>query len=225
MGWTGTPALRGGSMRTISRPLVVLCLLSISALFGQTNTAPLDGLVKDPQGALIAGAEVTVTNVQTSPTFRTNSDERGHWVIPALGTGTYRMMLAAQGFKRATADNIKMDAGIPATVNLTMELGAVTETVEVAGGADVLQTTSATVTTNLTGQQIQDLPIVSRNATDLIVVQPGAQSPAGPRNTTFNGLPQSTINMTYDGINFQDNLLKNSSGGAFYPIVYPRLDA
>src|SRR5262249_3026162 len=73
--------------------------------------------------------------------------------------------------------------------------------------------------------QIRDLPIVSRNATDLIVVQPGIQTPAGPRNSTFNGLPQTTVNMTYDGINIQDNLLKNTQGGAFYPIVYPRLDA
>jgi hypothetical protein len=205
--------------------VVFLFFLLATCAFTQINTSTLDGLVRDPQGALIPGAQITVVNTQTGQTFQATADSAGHWAIPAMSTGIYRVTVAAQGFKKASADSVKLDAGIPATVNLTLEIGAVTETVEVTGGAEVLQTTSATVTTNLTGQQIRDLPIVSRNATDLLVVQPGAQTPAGPRNTTFNGLPQAAVNMTYDGINIQDNLLKNSSGGAFYPVVYPRLEA
>jgi len=210
-------------MRTAKASVLLLALAA--AAVAQITTATLDGLVRDPQGALIPRAEVTVVNTQTGQTFRTDADDRGHWAIPSLATATYRVTVTAPGFKRATADNVKMEAGVPATVNLTMEVGAVTETVDVVAGAEVLQTVTATVSTNLTGRQIRDLPIVSRNATDLIVIQPGIQTPAGPRNSTFNGLPQVSVNMTYDGINIQDNLLKNTSGGAFYPIVYPRLDA
>src|SRR5262249_30277073 len=128
-------------------------------------------------------------------------------------------------FKKVTSHDVKLDAGIPATVNLTLAVGTVNETVEVTGGAEVLETAGATVTTNLTNEQIRDLPIASRNATDLLMTQPGSNTPGGPRNTTFNGLPQSTMNMTMDGVNIQDNLLKNSSGGALYPAIYPRLDA
>ena len=129
------------------------------------------------------------------------------------------------GFKKTTKDGIKMDAGIPATVNLALEVGAVTETVEVTGAAEIVESATATVSSDLTGRQVNDLPIPSRNATDLIVTLPGTQTPAGPRNTTFDGLPQATVNMTLDGVNIQDNLLKNGSGGAFYPVVYPRTDA
>ncbi len=202
-----------------------MLLAFAAAALAQINTSTMDGLVTDPQGALVAKAEVLVVNLLTGQTFQTLSDEHGHWVVPALPTATYSVTVTAPGFKKLTKTDVKMDAGIPATVNLTLEVGAVSETVEVVGGAEVMQVTSATVSSDLTGRQVSELPIPSRNATDLIVTLPGTQTPAGPRNTTFDGLPQGTVNMTLDGINIQDNLLKNGSGGAFYPVVYPRTDA
>ncbi len=202
-----------------------LLLLSVAAAIAQNNTSTMDGLVTDPQGALIGRAEVTVTNTLTSQVYRTVTDDKGHWVVPALPTATYRVTAGAPGFKKSTKEGIKMDAGIPATVNLSLEVGAVSETVEVTGNAEIVVSATATVSSDLTGRQVSDLPIPSRNATDLIVTLPGTQTPAGPRNTTFDGLPQATVNMTLDGVNIQDNLLKNGSGGAFYPVVYPRTDA
>jgi len=202
-----------------------LVLAVATAGLGQINTSTLDGTVTDPQGATVAKAEIGVTSLQTGQSFHTISDDKGHWAVPSLPTGTYSLMVKASGFKTGTKSDIKMDAGIPATANLTLEVGAVTETVEVTGGAEVVETTSATVSNDLTGRQVNDLPIPSRNATDLIVTLPGTNTPAGPRNTTFDGLPQATVNMTLDGVNIQDNLLKNGSGGAFYPVVYPRTDA
>jgi hypothetical protein len=206
------------------RHLLVILAAAVAA-FAQSSTSTLDGLVKDPQGALIPNAQVTVVNAATLQSIAAVTDDKGHWAVPSLSAGRYSVTMSSPGFKKSTAVDVKMDAGIPATVNVTLEVGAVSDTVEVTGGAEVLQTTSATVTTNLTAEQIKDLPIASRNATDLLMTQPGSQTPAGPRNTTFNGLPQSTLNMTMDGINIQDNLLKNGSGGALYPAVYPRLDA
>ena len=208
----------------IRRVILLFAVAAVTAV-AQINTSTLDGTVTDPQGALIAKAEVTVTRTETGQIFRTISDDKGHWAVPSLATGTYSVTVHAPGFKTGTKTDVKMDAGIPATVNLTLEVGAVTETVEVTGGAEVVETTSATVSSDLTGRQVNDLPIPSRNATDLIVTLPGTNTPAGPRNTTFDGLPQATVNMTLDGVNIQDNLLKNGSGGAFYPIVYPRTDA
>jgi hypothetical protein len=199
--------------------------LAAGLVFAQINTSTLDGVVSDPQGALIPNAEVTVTNTLTGQMMKTITNDRGHWVVPSLSTATYSVAVTAAGFKKAEKRDVKLDAGIPATVNMTLEVGAVSETVEVTGGADVLQTSSATVSSDLTGRQVHDLPIPSRNATDLLVTMPGTQTPAGPRNTTFQGLPQATMNMTLDGVNIQDNLLKNGSGGAFYPVVYPRTDA
>ena len=207
--------------RTISVAIVVFAAIG----FAQINTSTMDGTVADPQGALIAKADITVMSAQTGQSFHTLSDDKGHWAVPSLPTGLYSVTVKAPGFKTVTKADVKMDAGIPSTVNLSMEVGAVTETVEVSGGAEVVETTTATVSSDLTGRQVNDLPIPSRNATDLIVTLPGTNTPAGPRNTTFDGLPQATVNMTLDGVNVQDNLLKNGSGGAFYPLVYPRTDA
>ncbi len=193
--------------------------------FTQATTSTLGGLVQDSQGGLVPNAEVVVVNTLTGQSFTTKSDVRGQWVIASLPTATYSVTVTVSGFKKATVPSIKMDAGVPATANVTLEIGSVAEAVEVVGGSEVVQSTTATVSAVLTPSQVKDLPIPSRNATDLLVTQAGTQTPAGPRNTTFYGLPQSTVNMTYDGINIQDNLLKNSSGGAFYPIVYPRTDA
>ena len=191
----------------------------------QVNTSTLDGLVTDPQGSLVPKVEIVVTNTLTAQTFKAVTDSKGHWAVPSLPTATYSVTAAAPGFKKTTKDGIAMDAGIPATVNLQLEVGSVSETVEVTSAAEVVQAASATVSSDLTGRQVNDLPIPSRNATDLIVTLPGTQTPGGPRNTTFDGLPQATINMTMDGANIQDNSNKSGSGGAFYPIVYPRTDA
>jgi len=207
-----------------TRTLLALFALA-AAVFAQNSTSTLDGFVKDPQGALIPNCNVVVTNAATLQQIAVVTDDHGHWAVPSLPGGTYSVTVVTPGFKKASIADVKMDAGIPATVSITLEVGAVTDTIDVTGGAEVLQTSSATVTTNLIAEQVKDLPIPSRNATDLLMTQPGSQTPAGPRNTTFNGLPQSTLNMTMDGINIQDNLLKNGSGGALYPVVYPRLDA
>ncbi len=209
--------------RILSLTLAILALLNTAT--SQINTSTLDGTVSDSQGSVIAKTAVTVTNIETGQNFNTLSDDKGHWAVPSLSTGRYSVTVKAPGFKTATKTDVKMDAGIPATVNITLEVGAVSDTVEVTGGAEVVESATATVSSNLTGRQVSDLPTPSRNATDLIVTLPGTQTPAGPRNTTFDGLPQATVNMTLDGVNIQDNLLKNGSGGAFYPVVYPRTDA
>jgi hypothetical protein len=204
---------------------VVFLLLGLAVAVAQVNTSTLDGLVTDPQGALVPKVEIVVTNTLTTQTFKTVTDSKGHWAVPSLPTATYSVTATAPGFKKTTKDGIAMDAGIPATVNLQLAVGAVSETVEVIGSSEVVQIASATVSSDLSGRQVNDLPIPSRNATDLIVTMPGTQTPGGPRNTTFDGLPQATINMTMDGTNIQDNSNKSGSGGAFYPIVYPRTDA
>ena len=118
---------------------------------------------------------------------------------------------------------MKIDAGVPATANIRLEVGSLAETVEVSGGADVLQTQSATVTSTLVGRQLHELPFTSRNLTELIVTQPGSATPGVPRSTSVYGLPQSALNVTLDGINIQDNSNKSSDG--FFNAIFPRADS
>jgi hypothetical protein len=184
----------------------------------------MDGTVTDQQGAVVPGALVVVSQPATGQTFRVTADEKGYWALPSLQTGTYKVAITHPGFKAATNANVVIDAGVPATVNITLELGATTDTVEVTAGAVMVQTDNATVSSTLQGRQINDLPFTSHNATELIASQPGTQNSDGVRYATVNGLPQPTINITIDGINVQDNDTKSNPDSVFNA-VQPRTQA
>jgi hypothetical protein len=207
----------------------VLALLVIGAAgnllaFSQvTSTSSISGAVVDPSGAVVAGAVITVKNDATGEESRATSAGNGTFTVPALTAGVYKITVAAPGFKQALVQGIKIDAGVPATVNISMEIGAATDSVIIQSSAEVLQTQSANISTTITGRQITDLPFTSRNATDLLLFQPGTVTPGRPRSSSFNGLPQGAINMTLDGLNIQDNAIKNGDG--FYTQFYPRTDA
>lgn len=143
--------------------------------------------------------------------------------MPALITGTYQVTVSLQGFKTAVLENIIINAGVPASVRATLEIGGVTEQVVVQANSELVQTQTGTVATVLDTRQVASLPLSSRDASQFIVFMPGVTTPGSTRDSIVNGLPQSTINMTLDGVNIQDNTLK--SGDGFFAIVGPRLDA
>jgi hypothetical protein len=209
------------------RLLKTFLLFSIAAgaAFSQvTTTARLDGTVTDPQGASVPGAQVEVVQTATGQNFHAVTDDKGYWALPSLQTGGYKVTVTHTGFRSATNGNVTLDAGVPATVKVTLEVGAATETVEVTAGAEIVQSTSATVSSTLQGGQINDLPFTSHNVTELIASQPGTQSADGVRYATINGLPQTTINITIDGINVQDNATK-SNPDAIFSAVQARTQA
>src|SRR5215471_15416412 len=209
-------------MRKVLCAVLVCITLAISVL-AQVTTGRMEGTVTDSQGALIPGAQVKVVNKLTGRALDAISNEAGFWVLPSMESATYVVTVSLPGFKTITIDNVKVDAGVPATVNAKLEVGAVTEEISVETGAEVLQTETATVTSTLIGQQLRELPFTSRNLTELIVTQPGAATPGVPRSTSVYGLPQSALNVTLDGINIQDNSNKSSDG--FFNAIFPRADS
>jgi hypothetical protein len=212
--------------RIVFRLLTLLVILTAGNLlaFSQvTSTSSISGAVVDPSGAVVAGATITVKNDVTGEEFRSTSAGNGTFTVPALTAGVYKITVAAPGFKQALVQGIKIDAGVPATVNVSLEIGAATDSVVIQSAGEVLQTQSANISTTITGRQITDLPFTSRNATDLLLFQPGTVTPGRPRSSSFNGLSQGAINMTLDGLNIQDNAIKNGDG--FYTNFYPRTDA
>ena len=108
-------------------------------------------------------------------------------------------------------------------MNLKLEIGSATETVEVVGGAEIVQATSAAISSTISGRQLFELPFATRNAVELLVTQPGVQTPTNPRSSSVNGLPRGALNVSIDGMNAQDNLLKSSDG--FFSYIYPTVDA
>ncbi len=206
--------------------LAVLCLVMVNVAMAQTTgqLGALRGTVTDPEGKVVPGATVTVTDTATNETFTTKASQDGSFAVGNLAPGTYKVSIVADKFKTFNIADIKVIAGstydVPA---IKLELGAQAMTTEVnAGGAAVLETTSHSVTTTITGKQITNLPFNSRSALLMGILDPGAQTSGGSRNSTFEGLPKGTINITFDGINIQDNVLKSSDG--FFAINDPRID-
>lgn len=213
--------MKTGCVRVVVTTLLVLCLGANA--FAQGSSASISGVVVDADGGVIPGADVLVKNNGTGETFTTVTSDAGVFSVPSLITGTYTVTVSLQGFKTVTLNNVVVNAGVPASVRARLEVGGVTEEVTVQANSELVQTTSATVATTLDTRQVANLPLSSRNAADFIVFLPGVSTAAGSRDSIVNGLPQSTINMTLDGVNIQDNTLKTTDG--FFAIVGPRLDA
>src|SRR5215813_7435195 len=210
------------------RFLALAIFLAVSGLaaFGQGGaTAPLSGLVLDQGGAAVSGAVVIVKNNATGAESNVTTAGNGTYTVPALGAGVYTVTVEAPGFKKAVLQEVKIDVGVAATANVTLEIGATSESVVVEGAGEILQTQSANVSTTIQTKQISQLPLQSRNTIYFLTMLPGVSSAAtaSPRNSTVNGLPSTAYNITIDGLNTQDNLLKSTDG--FFSFISPSVDA
>ena len=203
---------------------VVLLLLSAFGLTAYAQSlGSLSGTITDPKGAVVSGATVTVKSVASNQEFTATTTGEGTFNVPSLASGLYTATINASGFKQAVVTEIKIDVGKPSSINVALEIGAANETVTVVGGGELLQTQSATIGTTLTGRQITDLPNASRDALDLVLTMPGTTTPGRPRTSSVNGLPKGALNISIDGLNVQDNLLKSNDG--FFTYIRPRTDA
>jgi hypothetical protein len=203
--------------------LAVALLLTAAFAFSQVNVTSVTGQVTDQTGAAVPGADVTVVAIATGQTTKTVTNEKGEYGAAQLPAGDYRITATKQGFKQAAVEKIALIVGVPGTVNIKLEVGQATETIEVQAGAEVVQAATADVSTNLTGRQITDLPFATRNAIELLVDAPGTATPTNPRSSTVNGLPKGALNITIDGMNTQDNNLKSSDG--YFSYIMPSVDA
>src|SRR4030095_10637480 len=188
-----------------------------------TTSGRLTGVVTDSTGALVPNAMVAVTRDQTKERFNTTANDEGGWSIPSVPNGTYTISVTAPNFKTTVLKDVKVDAGQVATANATLEPGGANEQVVVQGGGEILQTETANVATTVVGRQIVELPFVTRDALQLVLTLPGVQTPGVPRTSSINGLPKSSVNLTLDGVNIQDNFLRSSDG--FFTTIQPKSDA
>ena len=202
---------------------LVAVLASIPA-FGQgTSTSSLAGVVVDSSGGALPGATITVKNDNTGATFTTVSTGTGDFNIPAMPIGTYTVTVSLQSFKTVILTEVVLSVGVPTNLRATLEIGSVSETVEVTAAGQMVKTQTTTISSTISTTEIANTPLTSRYLLDFVTSLPGVNTPGSSRNSTINGLDQSAINITLDGINIQDNTLKTTDG--FFAIVSPRLDA
>jgi hypothetical protein len=210
-------------MRKFFSVLAILAAIAFSQLAIQAQTTgSIAGTIVDPNGAVVPNAVVTVKG-ESGQEFTATTSENGTYRIPAVANGLYTVSVSLAGFKTSVTTNVKVDVGAPTTVDTVLEIGNVGETVEITSGGEVLQTQTATVGTTITGRQITETPIASRDALDLVALLPGTASVGAPRRSSINGLPKGALNITIDGVDVQDNLLRSSDG--FFTYVRPRIDA
>jgi hypothetical protein len=159
------------------RPILVSAILGLlcSLASAQTPTGSIEGVISDPQGNVVAGANVSITEVSTGRVITTTSNDSGFYAVRSLQPGVYSIKMEKQGFNTASAENVVVQIGQIARADVSLKVGATSETVQVDIGATDIQvdTTRQTVDGVITGRQITALPLNERNFLDLAVLQPG----------------------------------------------------
>ncbi len=168
------------TFRTFALVGVSSLLCCVSILSAQTaGTATLVGTVTDASGALVAGAKVTVTNVNTSFVAESVTTAEGTYYAPYLAPGAYRLGVEAAGFKRFSRDGIQVRTGETPRIDVQLEVGAVTEAVNVSGAPVLLETETAASGQVLDGDLLVKVPVSQKRAIRILFYMPGANAIGG----------------------------------------------
>ncbi len=207
--------------------LMLTCVfaLGVSALaYAQGGaTSSLSGVVVDSGGGVVPGATVVVKNNGTGSQFETVSNTDGLFSVPALAAGVYSVTVSLSGFKTAVINDLRVSIGQPLSVKATLEVGNLEETIVVQSSSDIVNTQTATISSTLNVDQINKLPMPTRNALNAVTFLPGVNTAGINRDSNFNGLPDSFVAITLDGVNNNDNFNKSTEG--LFAMVTPRQDA
>ena len=163
------------------RVLTLICaaVFAFSPAFAQMNVAEIGGVVTDPTGGAIAGAEVIAKNAATGLIFRSATGPAGIYLIPELAPGVYSISVSAENFKQAIQQNAILHAGERIALNFSMMLGERTETVVIEEFPGLLKTDSAQVKDVIENQQVNDLPVKDREFLELALLGSGVVNPPG----------------------------------------------
>ncbi len=229
--------IRKEQMRPIQRAglTVLMTLLLAAAAWAQQTTGTILGNVVDASGAVIRGAKVTISNTEKNEIARTVvSNEMGAFTVPNLPVGVYSLEIEAPGFKTFQTSHIQLNVNDERRFNARLETGVVSEKVEVEADPLEVETQSAAATGLITGTQIRELALKSRNYEELVALMPGVtadtgdtlyvgvSAPSGGTNEvafSINGSLESQNNWTIDGADNVDR------GGNFTLLNYPSVDA
>src|SRR5215510_3460649 len=142
------------------RPITALAfaLFCAVAAAGQSNRGGISGTVTDANGAVVAGATVTITNLGTNQIIKLTTSEAGAYSASSLEPVTYRVTVEAPGFKKAVAESVKVDTASTSAVNFSLETGTIENQVSVTAETPLINTESGAVAQTITERQIQDVP-------------------------------------------------------------------
>jgi hypothetical protein len=192
----------GHGRRRVAHLFFGILLLTVGLLFtcpagiAQAETATLQGTVVDPQGAVIAGASVKITNTATSETKSVRTNRSGEFAAVGLKPGTYAVHAEHVGFSSLDMNGVVLNVGARVEMPLHLAIGNTTDTVTVEGGDEQLVTTSAAVSTVVSQQEVANMPLNGRSFQDLMLMVPGVNT-ANPQTgepTHENGVSVIQVN-------------------------------
>lgn len=195
--------------RIASACLSVLAL----ALLAHAQEAGLVGTISDPSGAVVAGATVKAQNVETNVERRVTSDERGRYSISPLAVGHYQLTVEAKGFRALTVTDIYLTIGQKGVTDVTMQIGQLSEMVNVTDTSTLLQAEQAATGQSVENKKIVDLPLNGRDFTQLVALTPGATTAGnayetGSPSVLINGHRSTKTTSTVDGVMNVDQLFQ-----------------
>ncbi len=200
-----------------------LCLFFTFDASAQTVNTTVTGVVKDTAGAVIPGAKVTLTDAATKLSVNTTANGEGFYLFNDVRSGYYTVAAEASGFKKTEVREVKVDVGAPATVNIALEAGQIAEviTTTASESQSLVNTENAELNVTVFQKQINDLPLNGRNPVQLATLQAGVATNSTTRSATINGMRGSFNNITWDGINIQENYLRGASNSGLFAQAGP----
>jgi hypothetical protein len=176
----------------------------------QSSNASVGGFVQDASQAFIPGVTVTATNTQTGVVSSVVSNESGTYNIPGLLPGRYKLTAELPGFKTQVFNDVQLGQGASARYNFTLQVGALSDSVEVTAEATrLIAVSSPTIGQVLPEQKVRDLPLVTNNVLDLMATMAGVRGGTGSEATTFAGISAGMVNTVRDGLSVQDGRYLN----------------
>lgn len=181
---------------------------TIEAPFASAQTQAINGSIRgrvtDPAGAAVPGATVGVDNVATNYSREVASNEEGYFVIPNLPIGTYTVSVKKEGFESQRRPGVVLDAGTEAVIDAALKVGSISTTVEVTGGAPVIEPTRVATGRTIDAVEVDNLPLTSRNPYNFVLFQPGVSGHPNPelgvpRVVSTNGL-DNRVQYQMDGM-------------------------
>jgi hypothetical protein len=181
-------------------------------VYSQTTFASITGTVTDPAGAVVPGATITATNIQTNIRTAASSNEAGNYTIAQLKEGTYTVRGEARGFKSLVVEHVTLVSRDIRRLDIKLEVGDVTTSIEVAGGATLIETETARIGNVKNSLVLNTLPLNTRGLWAYLALAPGLQQQAGSSVVRFAGSRVNENNWSIDGTTFSDGVDNTQTG-------------
>ncbi|HXW91756.1 MAG TPA: carboxypeptidase-like regulatory domain-containing protein [Terriglobales bacterium] len=179
------------------------------------NTGGVSGMVVDQSGGVIANATVIIRDPLTGFTRTVTSNASGLYALSDLQPARYQLKVVEKGFADAVVSDVVVQAGHTVDLKIEMKVGTATEVVEVSAQSQVLETTTNTLSTTISPEAIQDLPLAGRDALQFAELVAGATSAGQERYTVMDALPAAALNITVDGANDNFQRYRSTTTGFF----------